>query len=247
MNQPDTTHKLNATRTTRYRKVLGEIRYITESKRPDIAYITNRLAQHMNAPTTQHEQALKTLLRYLKGTRTHGLLFTPGDPKKPSKQPLSIYSDADFANAKDRKSVSGNVHYLGSSPISWHSKKQSVVALSTTEAEYISATNATQHTNWLQNLLREIKITPQTPSPHFIDNRYAIIIAENKAPTKRRKYIDIRHNFLQHHIAQERIDLHRIPNCDMTAEILTKPLQRERFETLRKRLQIVPPSTDNKM
>ena len=237
----NTTEKLNAQRATRYRKILGDIRYITDSTRPDITYITNRLAQHMASPEKGHEQALKSLLRYLKGTRTYGLLYIPTTQDRKRRNLFSVYSDADFANAKNRKSISGDVHLIGTSPVSWHSKKQSVVALSTTEAEYIAATNASRHANWIRKVLGETKMATKTPTPHFIDNRSAIIIAENKAPTKRRKYIDLRHHYLQHHVEKQRTTLHRISTELMKADILTKPLPRQRFEKLRSEIQVLPP------
>ena len=115
LTQNDTEHTyetLSPQRVTRYRQVPGEIRYITDSTRPDIAYITNKLAQHMKQPTTQQERALKALLRYLKGTRTHGLLYSIPKSKATKGQPLKVYSDADFANEENRRSISGNVQYI---------------------------------------------------------------------------------------------------------------------------------------
>ena len=105
-----------------------------------------------------HEQALKSLLRYLKGTRTYGLLYIPTTQDSKRRNLLSVYSDANAANEKNRKSISGDVHLIGTSPVSWHSKKQSVVALSTTEAEYIVATNASRHANWIRKVLGETKM-----------------------------------------------------------------------------------------
>ena len=130
--QNDTEHtyeKLSSLRFPRYRQVPGEIRYITDSTRPDIAYMTTNLAQHMSQPTTQQERALKALLPYLKGTPTHRLLYSTPKLKVTKGQPLKVYSDSNFANEKNRRSISGNVQYIGSTPISWLSKKQNVVAL----------------------------------------------------------------------------------------------------------------------
>ena len=230
------TEPLSAREATRYRQILGEIRYITDSTRPDIAYATNRLAQHMSKPQRHHQQALKTLLRYLKGTRTHGLLYPHKPQTEQQPHPLNVFSDADFAN--NRKSITGTVHCFHATPISWQSRKQSVVSLFTTEAEYISATDATRHTTWLRKLLNDINMTPSDPKPHHIDNQSAILIASSKAPTKQRKYIDIRHHYLQHHAASNTIDLNRIPTDRMLADIFTKPLHRERFQELRKALSI---------
>ena len=245
LDQQTNTEHLKPSEATKYRQILGEIRYITDSTRPDIAYATNRLAQHMSRPQKHHKQALKSLLRYLKGTRGHGLFYPHKPPQAQHSRPLQVYSDADFANAEDHKSIAGMVHSYKTTPISWSSRKQNVVSLSTTEAEYIAATDATRHTTWLRKLLHDTDKKNTTPTPHHIDNRSAVLIAASKAPTKRRKYIDIRHHYLQHHVADNAITVHRIPTHQMQADIFTKPLHRARFQELRAALHIIPRPEQN--
>lgn len=190
------------------------------------------LAQH-------HWQAAKTLLGYPKETRTHGLLY-----KSATKHLLTallyIYSDADFANAKNGKSITGKAHLILNTPISWESRKQYGVTLSTTEAKYISATSVARHSNSLRKLLTNATFRPFSPTPHYIDNCSAMLIATNRAPTKLRKYIHIRHHYLQHPTAQHHIVQKRIPTTNMLADILTKPLHREHPSTLRQQLNITP-------
>lgn len=171
------------------------------------------------------------MLRYSKGTQQHGIIYK-FLARNQTQHPLNIFSDADYANAKDRKSISGSMHNLNHSPITWASSKQTIIALSTTEAEYISATTAAQHTLWLQRLL---SINSQTTSPeptHYIDNKSAIQIAENQAPTRHRKFIDIRHHYLQHHFKNGNFTLQHILTGAMLTNKLTKPLQRQNFTTL---------------
>ena len=199
----------------------------------------------MSKPQKHHQQALKSLLRYFKGTRTHEL-FYPHKPRQAQHpHPLQVYSDTDFANAEDRKSITGMVHSYHTTPISWNSRKQNVVSLSTTEAEYISATDATRHTTWPRKLLQDTDKTSIAPTPHHIDNRSAILIAMSKAPTKRRKYIDIRHHYLQHHVADNTITVYRIPTHQIQAVIFTKSLHRDRFQELRAALHIIPRHEQN--
>ncbi|KAJ8767562.1 hypothetical protein K2173_017906 [Erythroxylum novogranatense] len=116
---------------TRYRKIVGKLQYLSFT-RPDIAYPVNKLAQFMHSPGLEHWQALKRLLRYLNHTIDYGLCLVR--ERNPS---LFVYSNADWAgDPSDRASTTGYITYLGSTPISWSSKKQKVVSRSSTEAEY---------------------------------------------------------------------------------------------------------------
>lgn len=238
LDQQQSTQPLTTTNATKFRQTLGEIRYITESARPDIAYETNCLAQQIAHPQQHHYQASKALLRYLKVTRTHGLLYSERDKADGTPTPLTVFSDADFANEKNRKYITGTLHCVFSTPDSWTSRKQNIVALSTTQAEYVAATDATRPTNWLTQILTDAHSPPTSPIPHNVDNRSAMLIALNQAPTKQRKYIDVRHHYLQHHVNRQTIRILRIPTADMTADIFTKPLHRDRFILLRMALNI---------
>lgn len=240
LDQQLNTTPLTQKEARRYQQILGELRYITDSTRPDIAYATNRLAQHMAKPQKHHQHALKSLLRYLKGTRTHGLFYSHTKTQHETTHPLQVYSDADFANDKDRRSVTGTVHCYHGTPISWNARKQNVISLSTTEAEYIAATDATRHTTWLRKLLNDTHMNIKDATPHHIDNSSAVLIASNKEPTKQRKYIDIRHHYLQHHANDATIAVRRTPTQHMLADIFTKPLHRDRFQNLRTALNITP-------
>lgn len=196
----------------------------------------------MSSPQQSHAQALKCFLIYLKGTKPYRLLYS-GNNWPNEDISFNIYTDADFAYETTRKSISGYAQCIGNTPVSWFSRKQSVVALSTTEAQYISATQGAQHTRWLRHLLQWVLYRVPVPTDHYMENRSAMITAQNQAPTKRRKYTDLRHHYLQHHIAARSIALHRIPTQELKADILKEPLHSDAFEKLRDALKIQPPPT----
>ncbi|XP_028125088.1 uncharacterized protein LOC114322022 [Camellia sinensis] len=156
-----------------YRSLVGALQYLTIT-RPELSYVVNQACQHMNAPTVAHFSAVKRILQYIKGSISHGLLFTPGSFH------LIAYSDSNWTGvATDRHSTFGYYVFLGSNLISWSSKKQSTVSRSLTEAEYRSLAHTIAELTWLQMLLADFHI-PQ-PSPHVLwyDNMSALSLAAN--------------------------------------------------------------------
>ena len=233
-----------------YLSTLRELRYIADSTRPDILFATNKLAAATKQPTKRHWALLKRLVRYLKNTRKMGIVYQPA-PTRPNlcgfHQPgpknryhnFVGYADADFAgDISDKKSTTGTVHLFNNAPIAWQSVKQSMQALSTCEAEYISATTAVQTLQWLRRLLQETRIIGREASPLFVDNQAALLIAKNKAPTKRRKYIDIRYHFLLEHTKLSNITVEHTPSAMMVADIPTKATKPQSFLALRKALRM---------
>lgn len=193
----------------------------------------------MSSPQQHHAKALKCLFRYLKGTQLYGLLYSPNN--KPNGDIIfKICTGADPTEEKTRKSISENVHCIGSVTVSWSSRKQSVVALSTTEAKYISVTQGTQHTQWLRHLLQSFLYRVSIPTDQYIKNRSTMLTAKIKAPIKRRKHVDIRRHYLQYYIAARSIVLHRISTQKMKTGIVTEPLHRDAFEKLWDALKIQP-------
>ncbi|XP_020688780.2 uncharacterized protein LOC110104145, partial [Dendrobium catenatum] len=135
-----------------FRKLAGSLQYLSIT-RPDIAFTTNRICQHMHQPRNGDFQALKRLLCYIKGSLNYGLPISCGSMQ------LSSYTDADWAaNTTDRKSMSGYCTYLGHNLISWSVKKQTTVARSSTEAEYRSLASATSDILWIRRLADELGI-----------------------------------------------------------------------------------------
>nr|KYP61326.1 hypothetical protein KK1_015813 [Cajanus cajan] len=159
-----------------YRSVVGALQYATIT-RPEISFSVNKVCQFMSHPLTHHWAAVKRILRYLKGTTSWGLRLQPAS----SSSSLSIhaYCDADWASdPDDRRSTSGASIFLGPNLVSWWSKKQTVVARSSTEAEYRSLALATTEVTWIQTLLSELKVTHSTPII-FCDNLSTVALAHN--------------------------------------------------------------------
>ncbi|XP_020682249.1 uncharacterized protein LOC110099447 [Dendrobium catenatum] len=177
-----------------YLRLAVSLQYLTIT-RPDIAYATNRICQHLQQPTCQDYQYLKSLLRYIKGTLSLGLPITKG------KLILQTYTDADWAaNPTDRKSVSVFCTFLGPNLISWTVKKQITVAKSSTEAEYRALSAATSKVIWIRRLVEELQLVQYSPTPIHCDNISAIAIAKNPIFHARTKHIEIDYQFISQHL-----------------------------------------------
>ena len=151
------------------------------------------------------------------------------------------YSDADFAGCKvDRKSTSGTCQFVGSSLISWTSKKQNSVALSTAESEYIAVGSCVAQVLWLKQQLLDLGL-PVGTIPILCDNTSAICITKNPAQHSRTKHIDIRHHFIRDHFTKGDIDIQFVPTDSQLADIFTKPLHFDRFSNLRALLGVLQP------
>ncbi|XP_060549685.1 uncharacterized protein LOC132712425 [Pantherophis guttatus] len=146
---------------TLYRSTIGSLLYIANWTWPDIALPVNLLSRHVSNPTTYHWEAIKWVLRYLKHSSEAYLRLEPDATKQPT---LTCYADADWAgDAKSRKSTSGYVFFLNSSPVHWYTGKQNLVAMSTTEAEYICLSKAANNLTWFDDLLSSIWAEPTYP------------------------------------------------------------------------------------
>ena len=144
------------------------------------------------------------------------------------------FSDADWAGDQDdRHSTTGNLFLMAGGPVSWLSKKQAIVALSTSEAEYIALSVATQEAVWLRRLLVDLKGNSVCPTVMMEDNQGTIAMARNPVSHARTKHIDIRYHYVRETVQKKVISLNYCPSENMTADILTKPLTRGRFESLR--------------
>ena len=187
------------------------------------------VAKFCNQPTELHLTAAKRVLRYLKQTRDLSLTYVKNTPEA-----IIGYSDADWAgDVKDRRSTSGNVFLLGGAAITWASKKQNSVALSTVEAEYMALSVATQEAIWLRQLQEELGMKDAGPTLIYEDNQGAISMAKNPVFHKRTKHIQIRYHFVREAVEDEVITLEYCRTSEMLADSFTKPLPREQFERLR--------------
>ena len=219
----------------RYQSAVGSLMYAMLGTRPDIAYAVAKVSQYSVNPGPAHWTAVKRILRYLAGTQDLGLSFQPTGKGKG-------LTDADWGSGEDRKSVGGYTFLLGSAAICWNSKKQSCVALSSTEAEYMALTQAVKESIWLQAVLSDL-----TASKHqgevkniHVDNQGAIALAKNPEFHVRTKHIDIQYHFIREHIDNQNIVLTYCPTADMTADIFTKALPQPAFLKHRQSLGLMP-------
>ena len=214
--------------TTSYQSIVGSLLYAAITTRPDIAQAVGVVSKFCANPTQSHLTAAKRILRYLKGTVYLGLIY-----KKCADGNLIGYSDADWAgDMDDRHSTSGNVFLLAKGAVSWLSKKQATVALSTTEAEYVALSTATQEAIWLRRLLADVGKPLEEPIVVNEDNQGAIAMAKNPVGHARTKHIDIRYHFVREGVQDGAIILKYVATGEMIADILTKPLPKCIFQKL---------------
>ncbi|MCP4490581.1 MAG: DDE-type integrase/transposase/recombinase, partial [Gammaproteobacteria bacterium] len=218
-----------------YQSAVGSLLYVATATRPDVSAAVSRTAKFCSKPTTEHWAAVKRIFRYLKGTKKFGLLY-----KQSKESELVSYADADWAgDAGDRRSTSGFVYMLSGGAISWRSKKQTIVALSTAEAEYVALSAATQEGVWLRSLLKSLCQQVEKPTKLLEDNQSAIAIANNSISHCRSKHIDIKYHYVRQKVTEGAIELHYCPTHDMVADVLTKGLSKNAFERQRKALGLI--------
>ncbi|CAO2825263.1 unnamed protein product [Amaranthus hypochondriacus] len=210
-----------------YQQLIGKLIYLTLT-RPDITFAIHILSQYMHKPTTIHMQAAKRVLRYLKGNPSQGILLASS-----SAATLKAYSDSDWAGCPfTRKSTTGFCIMLGHSPLSWKSKKQSVVARSSAEAEYRAMALTTCEVLWLTQLLKELGIPYLGATPLNCDNKAALSIAANPVHHERTKHVEIDCHFVREKQATGLIAPQYISTTDQVADIFTKPLPVHQHHTL---------------
>ncbi|KAK9217771.1 hypothetical protein WN943_006399 [Citrus x changshan-huyou] len=213
-----------------YRGMMESLLYLT-ANRPDIMFSVCLCARFQSCPKESHMLAVKRIFRYLIGTINLGLWYPRG-----THIDLTCYSDADFAGYKvDRKSTSGTCHFLGHSLVSWFSKKQNSVALSTTEAEYIAAGSCCAQILWMKQTLRDYGIKLDQ-IPILCDNTSAINLSKNPIQHSRTKHIEIRHHFLRDHVQKGDVVIKFVSTENQLADIFTKPLSEEHFIKIRHEL-----------
>ena len=210
-----------------YRQLIGSVMHLLLCTRPDISFPVGVLSKFLSYPTNEHWTSAKRILRYLLGTMDMSLVFNREDN-------LSIvgYCDADWASSFDRKSTTGYCIFVGGNSVSWKSKKQSVVALSSTESEIIAATETIRELLWIQNIITGLGISIDKPKL-FCDSQPAISIANTGAMNGRNKHMDVKYAFLSDMVSTHKIQLQYIRSNENIADAFTKPLPRAQFERLR--------------
>jgi hypothetical protein len=202
-----------------YRSMIGSLLYITTSH-PDIMHVVGMVRRYQVAPKKSHFQDVKRIFRYLKETMTYGLWY----PRNQSLQ-LIAYSDVDWENCVDeRKSTSGGEFFLGNSLVSWLSKKQGSISLSTIEVEYIAAATCCTQVLWMIQTLADLEVKYTAPIPIHCDNTSAISVSKNHVLHSKTKHIPIKYHFLREQVTNQIFQVHYIPTTEQIADIFTKPL-----------------------
>jgi len=228
----DTGNRSNA-----YASLLGELQYLAVCTHPDIAYAVHRLASYAANPTLIHHTMLKRILRYLAGTRNLGIIYRKSDD---TSDPLVGYADAGFANADDMKSTTGIVFKSSGGAIVWKAKKQTLSALSTTEAEYVALSHCGTEARWLRNLYDELGFHLDKPLEIRCDNLGAISMANNPYTSQSTRHINLKYHCIRQLIQNGYIITKPCRDAEQTADILTKPLPRPKHRQHTSELGLAP-------
>ena len=215
-----------------YQSVIGSLLYLATKTRPDICFAVGKLARYCSNPSKVHWLAAKGVIRYLKGTVNYGLLYSRSEAGT-----CVGFSDADWAgDLTDRKSTSGYTFQMSGASVSWLSSKQTCVALSTAEAEYLALSKAAQEAIWLQQFLASLKFPCDEPMLIHEDNQAAISISKEFVCSKRTKHIDIKFHYVRDQVNDNKIVIDYCSSSEMVADILTKGLTYDKFAKFRKML-----------
>ncbi|CAM8883274.1 unnamed protein product [Rhodiola kirilowii] len=216
-----------------YRKLVGKLIYMSIT-RPDLAYPIHILSQYMQSPTEEHMRAALRLLRYIKAAPAQGILFSADLSLQ-----LQAFCDADRAACPlTRRSITGHCVLLGSSIISWKTKKQPVVSRSSAESEYRAMAAACCELVWLSRLLTDMGISMASSIPLHCDNKAAIHIAHNPVFHERTKHIEIDCHLVRAHVLSKFINPVHIGTADQAADIFTKSLQHDQLQYLCSKLGV---------
>ena len=204
-----------------FRSLLGSLLWLARGTRPDISFAVSYMSQFANCYGEQHFAALRRVLKYLISTKGKKLEISVIKSKQ---FVLDVYTDSDWAHDNlDRKSVTGTCIMLNNVPITWTSRKQSIVATSSCEAEYIAASESIKDMLYSYHMLNEI-FTVQLPVTMFIDNTGALQLAEKTLNNQRSKHIDVRYHHIRHWVQSKVVKLEKVRSIDNTADIFTKAL-----------------------
>jgi hypothetical protein len=217
-----------------YAEGIGHALWPVMISRPDAAYQIGVLAQFIQNPGKSHWNALKRVMTYLNTTKDLWLRLGGKGNRRPV-----VYTDADWASQSDRHSVSGYALVIGTGAATWSSKKQSIVALSSTESEYIGQTHVLKEVIWMRQFLGELTTEFTQPTVLLSDNQGAIALAKNNKFHARSKHIDIRYHFIHEAVENRQVELTYVPTAENIADIFTKPLAVQKFNYFREKLGLV--------
>ncbi|CAB0002804.1 unnamed protein product, partial [Nesidiocoris tenuis] len=212
-----------------YQEAIGCLLYISQITRPDIIFAVNTLSRFNRNFQLQHWSAVKRIMRYLKGTMYRKLAYSPSEETRN----LTAYSDSDWGGVlTDRYSVSGLCVRLNNGLISWASRRQQTIALSSVEAEYMALSSCVQEVIWMRAMMQEVLYAIEGPTRIFCDNQGAIHLSHNEVVSRKSKHIELRYHFLKEHLKRGEILILYLPSEQMLADPLTKSLPRPKFAEL---------------
>jgi len=215
-----------------YKSMIGSFLYLTTS-RPNITFDVGVCARYQAEPNMSHLTQVKRILKYINSTSDYGILYSHSENSK-----LKGYCDANWAGSvDDRKRTSEGCFFLGNNLISWFSKKQNCVSLSTAEVEYIAAGSSCSQLVWMNQMLKEYNVE-QDVLTLYCDNLSAINISKNPIQHSRTKHINIRHHFIRDLVEENVVTLEHVDTEEQLADIFTKDLDDKQFEKLRGKLVI---------
>lgn len=214
----------------KFRSAIGALMYAARGTRPDIIFALYSLSRFAPSSGPEHWTAVKRIFRYLKGTKDMSIQYNGNI----NKIEIIGYSNASYAKDRvDRRSTTGHCCFLADGVISWTSKKQPTISLSSMEAEYISGTSATQQIVWLRSLLSDLGFQQNEATVLYVDNQSAIGLAQDPRFHNRSKHIDVKFHYIREKTDEEVITPMWISTDEMIADILTKGLARPKFEKFR--------------
>lgn len=210
----------------KYREMVGSLVYAMVSTRPDLSYVVTKLSQHLSCPTEGDMVTMKHVFQYIQGTLDYGMLFTKQDSQ------LSAYCDADWASTcEDRRSITGFCFSLSPDGpvVSWKSKKQKSVALSTCEAEYVAMSIAAQEAAYLSQLHQDMTGVNLQPVLIRNDNTGAISIVKNPSNHHKTKHVDIRHHYVRENAEEGKVTVEYVLSGENVADMFTKPVPKPKL------------------
>ena len=220
---------------SQYQSVIGSLLYIMLGTRPDIAYAVIHMSQFCANPSQEHLSWALYIIQYLGSTKNLALRYDGANHDG-----FLGYTDSDWAaNPDDWKSITGYVLFLANSPVSWLTRRQKTVALSSTEAKYMAMSDTTQQISWIKSLLGKIHFSiPKVPL--YCDNQGAIFLATNPAQEQCSKHIGIHYHYIRECMEEgDKIDLFYIPTGEQIADIFTKNLSPVKFEDICRGLRMI--------